>query len=175
MSAVKWMVAGTFSNFYLCFLANLGHVMNTKVVSNVMIHLLVKFHTHWTCIARALAKILLLCFLQSRNSREVEMDFFDHPNLWISTCIEYQSCSTWNYLASVKISKNFDEQNESYKFFRNGWHCTNCFTNTCGVRFRYTYVQCILEVIWIKLLKLNSYSSDSGINARHPRWFWRKW
>ena len=149
--------------------------MNTKVVPNIVNYLLVKFQTYPTCIAQVIVKISPLHFLKNWNSREMETEFFDHLNSWIRVRVEYQSCRTWNYLAADEISDRFDESNRSYEFFRNGWHCTNCFTNTCGVRFRYTYVQCILEVIWIKLLMLNSYSSDSGINARHPRWFWRKW
>jgi len=52
------------------------------------------------------------------------MKFFDHTNLQISKFIEYQSCSSWNSLATVKISENSIEQNGSYEFFRNGWRCT---------------------------------------------------
>ena len=69
------MVAGTFSNFYLCFLANLGHVMNTKVVSNVMIHLLVKFQTYSTWVSKVMVKILPLCFLKTVIPERWKLNF----------------------------------------------------------------------------------------------------
>ena len=47
------------------------------------------------------------------------MEFFDHLILRISLWVDYQSCSTWNYLTPVKISRHFDERNASYEFSRN--------------------------------------------------------
>ena len=47
------------------------------------------------------------------------MDNFDHLTLRISLWVDYQSCSTWNYLTPVKISRHFDERNASYEFSRN--------------------------------------------------------
>jgi len=70
MLAVDCMVAGTCSNFYLCLPPILGHVMNTKVVPNDMIYLLVKFQTYPTCVAKVMVKIPPLCFLKNWNSRE---------------------------------------------------------------------------------------------------------
>ena len=74
------MVAGTCSNFYLCLPANLDHVMNTKVVANVMIYLFVKFQIYPIYVAKAIVKIPPLCFLKNWNSIEVETEFFDHLN-----------------------------------------------------------------------------------------------
>ena len=50
MPAVENMVAETCSNFYLYFLANMGYVLNTEVVLNFIIMVLIKFQLHWTCI-----------------------------------------------------------------------------------------------------------------------------
>ena len=47
------------------------------------------------------------------------MEFFDHLTLRISLWVDYQSCSTCNYLTPVKISRHFDERNASYEFSRN--------------------------------------------------------
>ena len=57
--------------------------MNTKVVPNIMIYLLVKFQTYPTCVAKVIVKIPPLCFLKNWNSREVETEIFDHLNIRI--------------------------------------------------------------------------------------------
>ena len=115
----------------------LGNMINTKVFPNLITYLLIKFQNFRISVARSIVKLLSLCFLQNCNSREVEMEFLYHLNLRISTCAVYQSCSTSNYLAVVKISKNFVEQNEGYEFSRNSWRYTNCLPNICWVWFRY--------------------------------------
>ena len=69
------MVAGTFLNFYLCLPANLGHVMNTKVVPNDMIYLLVKFQTYPTWVAKVMVKILPLCFLKTVIPERWKLNF----------------------------------------------------------------------------------------------------
>ena len=94
MLAVDCMVAGTCSNFYLCLSANLGHVMHTNIVPNLIIYLLVKFQPYPICVAKDIDKIPPLCFLKNWNSREVETEFFDHLNHRIRLRVEYQSCST---------------------------------------------------------------------------------
>jgi len=58
------MVAGICSNFYLSLPAYMGHVMNTKVVPNLMIYLLIKFQPYPTCVAKDMNQIPPLCFLK---------------------------------------------------------------------------------------------------------------
>jgi len=52
------------------------------------------------------------------------------------------------------MSDRFDESNRNYEFFRNGWHCKNCFHSMCWVLLCFILVHCILEAIWIISLML---------------------
>ena len=50
--------------------------MNTNIVPNLIIYLLVKFQPYPICVAKDIDKIPPLCFLKNCNSREVETEFF---------------------------------------------------------------------------------------------------
>ena len=69
------MVAGICSNFYLSSPAYQGHVMNTKVVPNLMIYLLVKFQPYPTCVAKVIVKIPSLCFLKTAIPERRKLNF----------------------------------------------------------------------------------------------------
>ena len=54
--------------------------MNTNIVPNLIIYLLVKLQPYLICVAKDIDKIPPLCFLKNWNSREVETELFDHFN-----------------------------------------------------------------------------------------------
>ena len=71
------------------------------------------------------------------------MEFFDHLTLRISLWVDYQSCSTWNYLTPFKISRNFDERNASYEFSR------NLQLPACSVNHAFRVLLIFPSILWI--------------------------
>jgi len=71
------------------------------------------------------------------------MDNFDHLTLRISLWVDYQSCSTWNYLTPVKISRHFDERNASYEFSR------NLQLPACSVNHAFRVLLICPSILWI--------------------------
>ena len=113
--AVEHVAAETCRNFYLCLLAFLSCVLNTKVVLNFVIWVLTNFQHYSIIVQKVRGQILQLGLLENSQDREAETKFFDPPNCKISSRDEYQKCRRTDYLSSVKSLEHLDERNVRYE------------------------------------------------------------
>ena len=92
--------------------------LTRKVVHNYLRNILENFGNFWTTIPVDIYFSSCIQNLFISRNRDLERKSFDHLNHQIGLCVDYQSCSTWNYLAPTKISRQLSMQSSGYTFFR---------------------------------------------------------
>ena len=92
--------------------------LTRKVVLNYLRNILENFGNFWTTIPVDIYFSSCIQNLFISRNRDLERKSFDHLNHQIGLCVDYQSCSTWIYLAPTKISRQLNMQSSGYTFFR---------------------------------------------------------